>query len=150
MRAARPSVICDRVRAQISIELDGELSQLERAMLAAHLGRCADCRAYELDVTAFTRVVREAPLERMEGRLVVRPPRRFSVLRLPPAVAAGLAIAVVGLGSQLAVYQPRERARSPLAAPTRFPTQGELERELALLELATGASLGDGARETVK
>ena len=34
--------------------LDGELSQLEQRMVAAHLERCADCRTFERTVSDFT------------------------------------------------------------------------------------------------
>ena len=53
------SAACDRVRAQISLELDSELSQLERAMVAAHVVRCAGCRAFRTGVTAVTRYSRD-------------------------------------------------------------------------------------------
>ena len=43
MSAVYPLSVCARVREQVSLELDGELSQLEQRMLAAHLERCAAC-----------------------------------------------------------------------------------------------------------
>ena len=73
MRPGIPSLVCDRVRAQISVGLDGELSQLERAMLASHLARCAGCARYEQDVTAFTQALRAAPLEPLSRPIVVQP-----------------------------------------------------------------------------
>ena len=63
LRPGDTPLVCDRVRAQISLELDGELSQLERAMLTSHLARCTDCRVFEAEVTAFTHALRAAPLE---------------------------------------------------------------------------------------
>lgn len=151
MRLLRRPVVCDRVRAQISVDLDGELSQLERAMLASHLARCADCRSYAAEVTAFTHALRETPLERIETPVVVqRRSRRVIAVRLPASVAAVLALAVVGVGSQIATYQTRESAGSVrLGTPTRFPTQDELERELTLIEIGSRDSTR-GARETVK
>lgn len=148
MRLLRLPVVCDRVRAQISLELDGELSQFERAMLAAHLARCPDCRAYEAEVTAFTRALRAAPLERVETRVVVRRPRRVAAVRLPASVAAVLALAVVGVASQLAANQAADTRLSSPRAQLRFPTLDELEHELTLIEAASGSRRG--ARETVR
>lgn len=148
MSAARPSIICERVRAQISVELDGELSQLERAMLAAHLGRCADCSAYDEEVAAFTGVLRESPLERMHSHVTVRRPRRLAVPRVPSVAAAALALAVVGVASQLAAHRTPETAG--FEPPTRFQTLGELERELTLLEIASGGIGPHAGHETFK
>jgi predicted anti-sigma-YlaC factor YlaD len=54
MGVLRRSVACDRVREQVSLELDGELSELERRMLAAHIERCSPCAGYAETVTRFT------------------------------------------------------------------------------------------------
>ena len=134
MRTVRPSGVCDRVRSQISLELDGELSQLERAMVAAHLERCPDCSAYEADVTSFTRALREAPLEPMEAPVVVRRARRFVAARLQAGVAAAVAVAALGVASQMASQTPRSPARLPGgSAHIRYPSLGQIEREQAIL-----------------
>lgn len=136
MRVVRPSVICDRVRSQISLEVDGELSQLERAMVAAHLQRCPDCRMYEAQVTAFTRVLREAPLKQMESPVVVRRPRRSVAARLQAGVAAAVAIVALGVTGRIALSESPE-PRSPSVAPQQAgnPSMGDLQNELAILEL---------------
>ncbi len=66
MSVVHRSLVCDRVRAQVSLGLDGELSQLETRMIAAHLSRCADCAAFEEDVRTFTSELRAAPMEQLE------------------------------------------------------------------------------------
>jgi anti-sigma factor RsiW len=133
MRKVRPSVICDRVRSQVSLELDGELSQLERAMVSAHLERCPECREYESEVTAFTRVLREAPLKRMESPVVVRRPRRAIVARLQAGAAAAIAVAALGAASQVA-----PDGRSPTAPvegrQIQYPSQQQIQGEQAILE----------------
>jgi anti-sigma factor RsiW len=128
-------VICDRVRSHISLELDGQLSQLERAMLAVHLERCPACRAYQADVTAFTRVVREAPFEHMESPVVVRRPRRGIATRLQAGAAAAVAIVALGVASRIAL--PEDPApRDPSVAPQiENPSMTDLQEELAILEL---------------
>ncbi len=134
MRKVRPSVICDRVRAQVSLELDGELSQLERAMVAAHLERCSDCRAYESEVTAFTGLLRQAPLKEMESPVVVRRPRRTIAARLQAGVAAAVAVAALGAASQVA---PEGEGPAPSPSESReiqYPSQRQIQGEQAILE----------------
>lgn len=152
MSGLRRPVVCDRVRAQISVDLDGELSQLERAMLAAHLERCAACRAYGADVAAFTIALREASPERMEVPVVVRRrPGTVIASRIPAGIAAAMALAVVGVASQIAAHQPRGGLRAvPRAEALRYPTQADLDRELVLIEIASGGPKQSGARETVR
>jgi predicted anti-sigma-YlaC factor YlaD len=41
------AVECDHARARVSLALDGELSQVEQALLRAHVGRCAACAEFE-------------------------------------------------------------------------------------------------------
>jgi anti-sigma factor RsiW len=126
MSAVPRTVVCDRVRAQISLRLDGELSQLESRMLDSHLARCADCRAYEADVTRITNELRAAPFEAMDNPIVIRRPRRVSALRLQAGVAAALAVAVLG-----AITQIRATADQPVfASPSRYPTSSQLTREV--------------------
>lgn len=135
MRAVRPGIVCDRVRAQVSLAQDGELSQLERRSLAVHLALCADCRAFATEVTAITQELRTAPLESPGRPVVVRRPRRAAIARLQVAAAAVLAIVGLGVASQLAAIG---RGEAPLvlseATVTRFPTLGELQWELAIID----------------
>jgi anti-sigma factor RsiW len=127
MSVAHRSVVCDRVRAQVSLSLDGELSQLESRMLAAHLARCADCAAFEADVVRITEELRAAPLEQLEHPIVVRRPRRVSVTRVQIAAAAALAVAVLGAVSQIASRE----SEAALAMPDRYATNSQLAREVA-------------------
>ncbi len=136
MSAVRPSVVCERVRAQVSLQLDDELSQLERRMLAAHVERCADCRSYADEVSAFTRTLREAPLESLESPLVLRRARRPSIARLQIGVAAGLAVAVLGAVSQFTVSDSQSPSLSRFeGAQNLSPPGAVLEREQAILHV---------------
>ena len=118
-------------------------------MLASHLERCADCRAYSAEVTAFTEALRDSPLEGLERPVtVVRRSRRVAAVRIPAAVAAVMAIAVVGVSSQLAANQAREGSFSN-RTQLRFPTQDELEREQTLIENASDRS-ASGVKATVR
>jgi predicted anti-sigma-YlaC factor YlaD len=102
MREAPPSLVCERVRAQISLELDDELSQLEQLMVEAHLDHCEGCRAYRADLMAFTRHVRTTPLERLERRVVLPHPQRRVTLRAMQAAGAA-AVVAIGLGTVIGV-----------------------------------------------
>jgi anti-sigma factor RsiW len=134
MSKVRPSVICDRVRSQVSLELDGELSQLERAMVAAHLERCPDCRAHESEVSAFTDLLRQAPLKQMENPVVVRRLRRPIVARLQAGAAAAVAIAALGAASQV-VPESRSPARSPSESrQIQYPSQRQIQGEQSILQ----------------
>jgi predicted anti-sigma-YlaC factor YlaD len=138
-------VACERVRSQVSLEVDGELSQLERAMLAAHVLRCADCRAYRSDVDAFTRVLRAAALETAPPVSVRRYLRSTAATRFQAGVAAAMAFAVVGVATQM-VQGRSEGSSISTFRVIHFQTQSELEREQALIDLNTApGSRGPGA-----
>jgi predicted anti-sigma-YlaC factor YlaD len=121
-------VVCERIRAQISLELDGELSELERRMLETHLLRCPACGAYSADVTDFTTMLRNAPLEQMRRAIHVHVSRRAAFARVHIGLAAAVAIAVVGSVLQLGL--PAFERDTTLARPSRFPTLTEGRNEM--------------------
>ena len=127
MSVVTRSIVCERVRAQISLRLDGELSELESRMLDAHVARCEECAAYEADVVSLTASLREAPLEPLERPIVLRrPSRRVSFAHMQVGVAAALAIAVLGVVAQVGSSQ----SDPGLASPTKFATYDQLTREV--------------------
>jgi anti-sigma factor RsiW len=91
---------CSRAQAWASLELDGELSQLEQALLEAHLRRCPACAVRVSDVRAFTAAIRAEPLARPEEPVFVpaTAARRSRSLALRIAIAATLAALAGGLG----------------------------------------------------
>ena len=91
---------CERAQSWASLELDGELSQLERALLATHLRRCAACAETVAGVRALTAALRAAPLEPLEAPVFVitARERRSRPLALRLALAASLAVVAAGLG----------------------------------------------------
>ena len=137
MSAAYLHTVCARVREQVSLELDDELSQLEHRMLASHLERCARCAAYSADVRDVTERIRNAPYAMMERPIVVRRRRAVTTMRLQVGVAAAFALAALGLGTQLAVS-----AESQSGSLSRFegrpdlsPPRSVLEQEQAILRV---------------
>ena len=130
----RATVVCERIRAQASLELDGELSQLEQRMLAAHVSRCPDCSAFVSDVRMFTQELREAPLQQLRRPVVIPSLRRLAATRYQVGVAAAMALAALGLGSQLA-SRPVGADAAVSTNAVQFQSRGDLERELAIIEL---------------
>ncbi len=99
MNVGRPNPSCERARTSISTELDGELSEVEQAMLRRHLRQCAACTAFHLETGAFTQVLREAELEDYRvGFSPLTARRRWTgqLRRVAPAVAAAALFVTVG------------------------------------------------------
>jgi anti-sigma factor RsiW len=133
-------VVCDRVRSQISLRVDGELSQLESRMVDAHLLRCPECSAFEAGVVAVTEHLRTAPLEPLAQPVVVRRPARTWVARAQVGMAAALALVFFGAATQLA-NRPTE---SGFGEPAQFDTTLQLEREVQQI-IADGEAFSQGA-----
>jgi predicted anti-sigma-YlaC factor YlaD len=95
--------MCERAREWGSLRLDGELSEFERALLDAHLRRCAGCAAYVLEIGAITEAMRTAELEPLARPIVVPMRRRVGyasrALQAGAAAAAILAV-TIGYGTQ--------------------------------------------------
>jgi predicted anti-sigma-YlaC factor YlaD len=115
--------------------LDGELSQLEQRMVASHLARCADCRSFEQSVREFTLQMRSAPLESPRAPVVVRRARRGVLSAANVSVAAMLAVAVLGVVSQLGSPGAQSSTVGTRLASANFFSAGwQPERELAQLD----------------
>ena len=93
------AVECERARRRVSLGLDGQLSEVEQAMLRAHVGRCAACAGFARDVDALTRELRAAPLERPTVAGVPLRRRSVGMRMLQVGAAAALVACAAGLGS---------------------------------------------------
>jgi predicted anti-sigma-YlaC factor YlaD len=133
MNAVRPSLVCQRIREQVSLRLDDELSQLEERMLASHLLRCPDCRTFEESVREFTEQLRSAPLESPRQPILVRRTRRVSLTAAQVTAAATLAVAVLGVLSQVGVPTTQDPSVRSTTA-NLFKTSWQPDRELAQLD----------------
>jgi predicted anti-sigma-YlaC factor YlaD len=108
---------CERARELASLLLDGEVSELEEALLRTHRSRCADCEAFARGLTGLTGELRAAPLE-TPSRPFALPRRPRTALRgVQFAAAAAAAVAIVaGVSSMLTVLGPTAgQTRSPQA-----------------------------------
>jgi anti-sigma factor RsiW len=136
MSAVYSQTVCNRVREQVSLELDGELSQLEQRMLATHLERCPRCAAYATDVRDVTERIRNAPPAVMQRPVVVRRRRPLTTVRLQVGVAAAFALAALGLGTQLATSTESQGSFARFEGqPALNPPRSVFEREQAILRV---------------
>ena len=70
----RTGALCERARSWAALALDGELSELERKLLRAHVMRCADCSRFEVEVAAVTRELRALALEPLSRTIAIPAP----------------------------------------------------------------------------
>jgi predicted anti-sigma-YlaC factor YlaD len=133
----RSSPNCERVRFQVSLELDGELSELEEAMVEAHVEHCGDCRAYRDDLHAITREVRETALERT-ARPIELPPRRRAVAAPLKMAAVAAIVATLGLfGTTVGLMATKGPSQPRLQVDLVPASREQIKRELRLLRVAT-------------
>lgn len=116
-----PPTPCQWARKAVSIQLDGELSELGSARLSAHLRECEACTAYALDLAALTTRLRMAPLEQPELDVVL-PSRRRPALRLAAAGAAVAAAVVASLALGHAFSSQGNRAGTNPTATIDLPS----------------------------
>ena len=81
-----------------SLRLDSELSELEEALMAAHLARCAACRSFADDLEKITYRLRTTPL--VEPSVQFQLPRRRARMGVAQAgtAAAATITAAIALG----------------------------------------------------
>ena len=93
----RLSIECERARLWASLAADSELTELERAALAAHLRGCPGCAAAAEQLGGLVAAIREAPLVEPGRPLVVAARRRHR--RLHVAASAAAIFAALAFGS---------------------------------------------------
>jgi len=93
---------CERARAWVSLRADGELSELEQALLEAHLARCAGCRAFADGVAGAAALVRAQPLEPLARPVELRRAGSGRSLRVLHASAAAAVVATGCLAALVA------------------------------------------------
>jgi anti-sigma factor RsiW len=110
---------CDRARQWASLELDGELSELERSLLRAHLARCPECSGAVAETRAITAAIRKAPAEEPAVPFVL-PRRRTRVRAFQVAVAAATVAIGISLGTVAGTLTGQTSGSSSSAEPAHF------------------------------
>ena len=127
---------CDRARQAVSLHLDGELSQLERALLERHLDRCSACAEFAADASALTQELRVAPLVRLERPIELPLRRRVGYgFRHAGALATAASVAATALLAVMALPAQRQSAPSSARTVNNQRTNQDL-RELRALRIA--------------
>lgn len=120
-----PPTTCQRAREAVSLQLDGELSELGAARLAAHLRDCAVCAAYAEEISAIAGRLRTAPLEQPEAPVALPARRRRPGLQIAAAAAAVLAAAASSVALGHALRPSGHAARTVTGAGVTTPTLGQ-------------------------
>ena len=120
---------CDRAREWASLRLDDELSELESALLEAHLQRCGACAAFAVNVEGATLELRAAGAERPVLPISMPSRRSASQLRaVQLGAAAALVAAAAGLGTLFGAVGPQPSQPASTTAP---PVIRQLQQSLA-------------------
>ena len=115
---------CDLARQHASTELDGELSEFDRYLLARHLDRCADCRRFAEEAATLTSVLRTAPLDPYAcGRVLAPRPRRYARVRQVAPVAAAVLIVSTAAMTLVTGGRREQPAIVPLTAHRPIATR---------------------------
>jgi predicted anti-sigma-YlaC factor YlaD len=120
-----PPSDCQRAREAVSVQLDGELSELGSARLSAHLRECDACTAYALEAAAIATRLRAAPLERPQVGIALPARRRRAGLQIAAAAAVAVAAA-----SSLAVGHALRSSNRPAQTATQVVTAPSLQQDI--------------------
>jgi anti-sigma factor RsiW len=139
----QPRLHCSRTPELVSLELDGELTQLELARLESHLQRCASCRALRAELVGLTSALRAAPLEQLERPISMPQRVRWSIRPLQiGAVAAAVAVAA-GLAGLVGSVRSNAPAQPQYLPAKSGPADGlDALRSLRRAELIPRVPVG--------
>jgi predicted anti-sigma-YlaC factor YlaD len=122
----RRTTACERASQWLSLDLDGELSEVEQAGLTRHLERCERCRLRSAELAGMTALLRSAPLVDPTRPVVLPAPRRQRARlasRIGLAVAVGAMVAAIA--AMLTNPSPTGLLGSPSSQALHFVSQRE-------------------------
>jgi anti-sigma factor RsiW len=123
---------CARARESVSVQLDGELPELELDRLETHLRICPECAAWADQVRDMTLQLRGAALEVPEESFVLpRAARRWAV---SSALALASAAAVVATMFFTPGQRPSAVSSNPVSPATRLAADRLVVPRLLRLE----------------
>jgi predicted anti-sigma-YlaC factor YlaD len=137
------SQLCERARTWASLRADGELSELEEALLDDHIERCASCAAFARGFEVVAGALRASDLER-PAPLTLELPRRRSRTLLPLVLTALAVLASAVIAALLAPAGHRVAAKPvAIVAAAESPDRlRELRRPL-LVDRRNRKAFGD-------
>jgi Putative zinc-finger len=112
--------LCERTRAWASLELDGELSELEGVLFHEHVRGCEDCADAVEDLRRIAAIVRATPLAEPSRRGFEFPARTVQPRARPLAVRALVAATVIALAAGLGLLG-NSLGKSPRAPQPTSP-----------------------------
>jgi predicted anti-sigma-YlaC factor YlaD len=138
------SATCESAREFVSLQLDGELSRLERAILSRHLDRCASCAESARRTTVVAELLRSAQLE--DIRLPTDAYRRHRHLRRMLVGVAATGVAVVGgallgisvVGREHSRFVPSAQLRTSGNVSGRFDWAAGVPRSPQVVQFVPG------------
>ena len=118
-----------------SLRLDCELSQLEHALLRAHVARCRECAEFTRALGGLTRKIRATPLLRAPRARVPARRRSAGTRTLKICTAALAVVAAAALGSVTGSLGSKSEAQGVKSAHAvrRVPPGDALSRYVAQL-----------------
>lgn len=119
--------LCERARFWASLRLDGELSELEGALLDAHLASCVSCREVAGGFGASTTALRAAALRPVPA-VTIEVPRSGRRLLSIAAVAAVLLLGAVTGGLVRGEASKSAPAPRTVAVVATFETADQIRR----------------------
>jgi predicted anti-sigma-YlaC factor YlaD len=134
------SQLCARSREWASLRADGELSELETALLDAHLARCGECRGFADTLDGIVLSLRDAPAARpapIEVRAVRNRRRVVPVLVAAALVAVAAVVgSIVGVAANTSAPATSvQRGAIAVVASVETPDQLRRLRRTVLLEV---------------
>ena len=138
-------VLCDQARAWAALAPDGELSEIERKLLEAHLTRCRECRAFASQVAGVAGALRRERLVPLSHPISIVSWRRRSGYARFRAVGAVAAVALAAVGISSRAPLPADQ-REPLRLPQVTNFSNNVETEVAQILLAQGGAPATLAR----
>lgn len=135
---------CGQTRELVSLELDGELSELEAARLDAHLADCAACRELSSELGGLTLAIRTTPVEQLERPVTLPRRARWSLRPLQVGAAAAAVAIAAGLAGIVGTVHSHAPAQPHFVSPgkVRFVDGNDGLRSVRRAELIPQVPVG--------
>lgn len=138
-----PPSTCQRAREAVSLQLDGELSELGSTRLSAHLRECAACAAYAHEATAIAGRLRAAPLEQPGVAVTLSARRRRPGLQIAAAGAAAALAAVSSVALEHALRSSERAGQTATQAITSPSLQQDIiDQHILAMQRQLGPDVG--------